>query len=254
MGLGEPLLEEETDEVIRRLVDTKELREAGIGPGELSDLRPRRVGPPRGESPFRNGFFTPSGRLEFYSETLLRMGLDPLPGHIPLAEGSETPHLRSRHPLQLIIPPAHHFLNSSLGEAEGCIRGERRPYVLLRPEDAAPRGIKEGDLVRVFNDRGEIFRYAKLGERTLPGVAVSEGAWWSKFSPGRKGVNQITSERLTDLGRGATFHSNLVEVEKVKAGRGISDDQEGVAVTSQTQKGMREEPLPSEAGLPVSPE
>ena len=224
MGLEEPLLEEERDDVIRRLVDTPGLRKAGIGPKELSDLRPRRVGPPSGENPFRDGFFTPSGKLEFYSETLLRMGLDPLPGHVPLAEGSETPDLRKRYPLQFIIPPAHHYLNSSLGEAEGCIRGEGRPYVFLHPEDAAPRAIEEGDLVRVFNDRGEIFRYAKVGARTLPGVAVSEGAWWSKFSPGRKGINQITSERLTDLGRGATFHSNLVEVEKVKATAGISDD------------------------------
>jgi len=216
MGFEEAVFQEGTEKIIEDLVDNDLCREMGIGKNELSDFRSHRVGFPRDENPFKDGFFTPSGKLEFYSETLAQAGLDPLPDHVPLAEGSETPALLKKYPLQLIVPPAHHFLNSCFGEVEDLISAERKPYLFIHPEDAVSRGIEEGDLVRVFNDRGENFRFAKLGERTLPGVTVTEGIWWAKLSPGQKGTNQLTSERLTDLGRAATLHSNLVEVEKVE--------------------------------------
>ena len=205
------------EKIIEDLVDNDLCREMGIGKNELSDFRGHRVGFPRDENPFKDGFFTPSGKLEFYSETLAQGGLDPLPDHVPLAEGSETPAVLKKYPLQLIVPPIHHFLNSCFGEVEDCIFAERKPYLFIHPEDAVSRGIEEGDLVKVFNDRGENCRFAKVGERALPGVAVTEGIWWTKLSPGRKGTNQLTSERLTDLGRAAPLHSNLVEVEKVES-------------------------------------
>lgn len=217
MGLEDPALQDSQETVIKDLLAHRGNGKNGIDLNELSDLKGHRIGPGRGENPFQNGFFTPSGKMEFYSESMAQDGMDPLPAHVPLTEGSESEELTGRYPLQLVIPPAHHFLNSSLGDAERCIRGEKRPCLLLHSEDAEARGIEEGVLVRVFNDRGEIYRYAKVGAKTLPRVAVSEGAWWAKLSPGRKGVNQITSERLSDMGRGATFHSNLVQVEKVPA-------------------------------------
>jgi anaerobic selenocysteine-containing dehydrogenase len=217
MGFEEAVFQEGAEKIIEDLVDNDLCREMGIGKNELSDFRGHRVGFPRDENPFKDGFFTPSGKLEFYSETLAQGGLDPLPDHVPLAEGSETPAVLKKYPLQLIVPPIHHFLNSCFGEVEDCIFAERKPYLFIHPEDAVSRGIEEGDLVKVFNDRGENYRFAKVGERALPGVAVTEGIWWTKLSPGRKGTNQLTSERLTDLGRAAPLHSNLVEVEKVES-------------------------------------
>lgn len=214
MGLEDGPLSDSNETVIKDLLSNRGDEKESLSLKQLSDLKGHRIGPSRKENPFQNGFFTPSGKIEFYSESMAQDGKDPLPSHIPLLEGSESKHLIKKYPLQLILPPAHNFLNSSLGDVEKCINGEGKPCLLIHPEDAKLRRIKEGDLVRVFNSRGEIFRYAKLGNRTLRGVAVSEGAWWSKLSPGGKGVNQISSERLSDMGKGATFHSNLVQVEK----------------------------------------
>jgi anaerobic selenocysteine-containing dehydrogenase len=217
MGLKDASLTDSHETVVNDLLKNRLDGKNHPNFKELSDLKGHRIGPKRKENPFQNGFFTPSGKIEFYSESMEKDGKDPLPAHVPLIEGSETEVLIKKYPLQLILPPAHNFLNSSLGDVKNCIIGEGKPSLLIHPEDAKLRGVEEGDLVRVFNDRGEIFRYAKLGNRSLRGVAVSEGAWWAKLSPGGKGVNQISSERLADMGKGATFHSNLVEVERAES-------------------------------------
>jgi anaerobic selenocysteine-containing dehydrogenase len=84
----------------------------------------------------------------------------------------------------------------------------------LSGEDAASRQIGDGDMVRVWNDRGECLLVARVSERVKPGVAVALSIWWNKLSPGHSNVNQTVSQALTDLGGGATFYDNLVEVAK----------------------------------------
>jgi anaerobic selenocysteine-containing dehydrogenase len=82
----------------------------------------------------------------------------------------------------------------------------------MRPDDAARRGIRGGDWVRVFNDRGAFRARAVVGATVKAGVVVSQGVWWNKYSPGGANCNATTSTRLTDLGCGATFFDNHVEV------------------------------------------
>jgi anaerobic selenocysteine-containing dehydrogenase len=163
--------------------------------------------------PFADGFPTPSGRLEFYSEALERLGQPPLPTYVPSPQGHE--FADDIYHLQLVTPPSLHFLNSSFGSSASSRRLEGRPTLQIHPTDAAARGIADGDLVRVFSRAGECFLYAEVTDAVAPGVVVAESIWWAKHSPGGKGINSVTTQLLTDLGGGGTFHGNLVGVEKV---------------------------------------
>jgi len=69
--------------------------------------------------------------------------------------------------------------------------------------------------VRVWNDRGEFDLYAQISDRVKPGVAVALSIWWNKLSPGNRNVNSTVSQALTDIGGGATFYDNLVEIAKL---------------------------------------
>jgi anaerobic selenocysteine-containing dehydrogenase len=86
---------------------------------------------------------------------------------------------------------------------------------MIHPDDARGRGIDENMQVRVFNDRGEVFLFARITDRTGPGVTVAEGLYWPRFMPGRHGINELTSQALTDMGQSCAFHCNLVEVTPV---------------------------------------
>ncbi|HET8628538.1 MAG TPA: molybdopterin oxidoreductase family protein [Thermomicrobiales bacterium] len=167
-------------------------------------------------APFaQGGFGTPSGKVEFYSARMAADGHDPLPAHAPLAEGAEaTPALHARYPLTLISPKAHHFVNSTFNGDPTPARREGRPTVELHPADAAARGIVDGDRVRVFNDRGACLLHARVTDGVREGVAVSPATWWPRAFPDGRGINHLTPDREADLGGGATFYTNLVEVER----------------------------------------
>ena len=167
-------------------------------------------------APFAHGGFpTPSGKVELYSARMAADGLDPLPRHDPIAESAEAdPALAARYPIHLITPSAHFFLNTSFSHVDGLIAKQKEPFIELSAADAEARGIADGDWCRVFNDRGEVRLRARVGNTVRPGVAAAEATWWTKLSPERKGINQLTSDALTDMGRGATFYTNLVQVER----------------------------------------
>ena len=159
-------------------------------------------------------FPTPSGKIEFYSERMAAAGLDPLPAYEPAIEGREgDAELRAKYPLQMMAVPNHHFLNSSFAEIPRMKEKEVRPILQIHPVDAANRGIADGDLVKVWNDRGECELHARVMDSVLPGVVASQGLWWSKHHP-KAGVNRLTSSRLSDMAGGATFFSNLVQVAR----------------------------------------
>jgi anaerobic selenocysteine-containing dehydrogenase len=176
-----------------------------------------RLNLPRPYLPFADGAPTPSGKIEFYSERLMRAGLPPLPTYVPLTEGPDNPELARRYPLQCIVPPNRFFLNSSFSQSTLLRSRQQGANVLLAPTDAARRAIGDGDEVRVFNGRGEARFRARITEDTRPGVVVIEGLWWHRFQPGYRNVNVLTSDRVVDMGGGPAFHSNLVEIEKVPA-------------------------------------
>ena len=173
-----------------------------------------RLALPRPYLPFADGAPTPSGRVEFVSASLAAHGLPALPTWTPLAEGPARADLVTRFPLQCIVPPNRFFLNSSFSQSERLRKRQGTPTVMLAPDDAAARGIVDGDAVRVESPRGAARFTARLTDATRPGVAVIEGIWWHRFHPGGRGVNVLTDDRVTDMGGGPAFHSNLVEVTR----------------------------------------
>ncbi len=172
-------------------------------------------------APFANGGFpTPSGKCEFYCDRLAKQGIDPLPTFIPPAESPDSaPELAARFPLQLLTPPSPHFLNSTFVEVDSLRRSAVEPQLEISPNDAAHRGIQHGELVNIFNDRGSFTARAIVGETVRPGVVVSPSIWWNKHSLGNRNCNSTAPTRLTDLGGGATFFDNLVQVERLEPTR-----------------------------------
>ena len=159
------------------------------------------------------GFTTPSGKAEFYSETLAARGLDPLPGFVPPTESRNA--AAPAYPLEFLPRKADNYMNSTFANLPGHRRMERAHQGLLEMHatDAAPRGIAEGDRVEVFNSRGAIRLTAHLNGSVRPGV-LAASLDWNKLSPEGQNVNALTSERITDIGGGATFYSTLVDVRK----------------------------------------
>ncbi|MBI4592916.1 MAG: molybdopterin-dependent oxidoreductase, partial [Candidatus Rokubacteria bacterium] len=174
-----------------------------------------RLNLPRPYLPFAHGAPTPSGKIEFYSESLAAQGLPTLPTWTPLAEGPDNRELARTYPLQCIVPPNRFFLNSSFSQSEVLRRRQTAPTVMIAAADAAPRGIADGDVVSVRSPRGEARFTARVTDATRPGVVVVEGIWWHRFHPGGRGVNVLTSDRVADMGGGPAFHSNLVEIERL---------------------------------------
>ncbi len=153
------------------------------------------------------GFQTPNGKVIVDAPGL------GVPDYLPPYESVDSaPELARRFPLAMISPPARHFLNSTFVNVVSLRSIEGEPVLELHPDDAAARGIADGQLVRVFNDRGEHRCKASVGGRARPGVVHGLGVWWRKFGVDGKNVNQLTSQRLTDIGRAPTFYDCLVEV------------------------------------------
>jgi len=177
---------------------------------------PVRLSVPANYAPFAQGNFgTPSGQCELYSPREATAGRDPLPHYVPPHEDPQTkPALAAKYPLQMVSPPEPAFLNSSFVNVDVLRKSAGEPTVQMHPEDAANRQIEDGQPVTVFNDRGRFTARAVVGETVRPGVVVTFGVWWNKYAGGRN-CNATTATALTDLGGGATFFDNLVEVSGV---------------------------------------
>ncbi|HYH63575.1 MAG TPA: molybdopterin dinucleotide binding domain-containing protein, partial [Urbifossiella sp.] len=178
---------------------------------------PVRLNLPADWAPFAEGKFpTPSGKCELYSEREARAGRDPLPHYRPPHEDPQTrPDLAAHYPLQLLTPPVPAFLNSTFVNVDKQRRSAGGVTLELHPTDAAARGIADGQAVSVFNARGRFRATASVGDAVKPGVVVSLGIWWNRYTPDGVNGNTTTSTALTDLGGGATFFDNLVQVERV---------------------------------------
>src|SRR5262249_32661045 len=94
-------------------------------------------------------------------------------------------------------------------------RYRARPVGTRRGEGAS-RGSAPGQWVRVYNDRGSFRAMALVGETVKRGVVVTQGIWWNVYTPDHVNCNTTTSSRLTDLGGGATFFDNLVQVRRAE--------------------------------------
>lgn len=161
------------------------------------------------EAPFaEGGFATPSGKVVVDSPQ------HGVPDYVPNYESTASaPELAARYPLAMISPPARHFLNSSFVNVESLRAAEKEPRLEMHPADAAARGITQGAEVRVFNDRGEYRCKADLNGAARPGVVNGLGIWWRKMGLNGTNVNELTHQRLTDIGRAPSFYDCLVEVQ-----------------------------------------
>jgi len=161
------------------------------------------------EAPFADGGFpTASGKARVDVPGL------GVPDHVANYESAlSTPELARRFPLAMISPPARNFLNSSFVNVTSLRAIEGEPVLEISASDAAARGIIDGTRVRIFNDRGSIVCKAVVGAQARPGVVNGLGVWWRKLAADGKNGNELTHQRLTDIGRAPSFYDCLVEVE-----------------------------------------
>ena len=212
MGFADPCFEED-DETLCRMAfaptqDMDELFKKGF-----THLKSPN-GQPLPDAPFAEGAFpSPSGKCEFYSQRLADMGQDGLPDYIA---NYEVPQSNSEFPLAMISPPARNFLNSSFVNLQSLRDIETEPVLEMHPEDAQARGIQDGDVIRVFNQRGTYHCKARLNDRARLGVVNGLGIWWRKLGLNGTNVNELTSQNLTDIGRAPVFYDCCVEVAALK--------------------------------------
>ena len=157
------------------------------------------------DAPFANGGFpTASGKCEFDSPAV------GLPDHLP---NYELPSIDARYPLAMISPPARNFLNSTFVNVKSLRDMEGEPILEINAQDAAQRGIADGSVVKVFNERGAYHCKARISPRARFGVVNGLGIWWRKLGLRGTNVNEVTSQHLTDMGRGPVFYDCAVQVE-----------------------------------------
>jgi len=218
MGLDYPELRETDEELMRAaLTGTGEVMN-GVTFEALREHGSVRLNVPSPHLPFRQGTKvpTPSGRIEIESQQIVSLGLDPLPTYLPPYESEErNPELARRFPLALISPPAHEFLNSSFVNVASLRRSAGKPTLEIHADDAHARSIADGARVKIFNDRGTFTADAVVTDRVRPGVVSAPSVWWGRLTSDGANANQTTSQALTDIGRGATFYDNLVDVTLV---------------------------------------
>jgi len=209
---------------------------AGITYEKLEEVGWMRlaVGAPDKRAPHAEGNFpTPSGKCEFKSSLAeggnfvvpvwrsmyegMQPGgyVDPVPDYVPPFESPQSnPELAQRYPLSIISPKPHAFLNSQYGNAADKQKVQGRQQVFIHPTDAAERGITEGDMVRVFNDRGSFQGPAAYETGLIPGLVMANVGHWQGKTSGTT-VNAITADRHCGLGNAGVYGDNLVEVEKL---------------------------------------
>ena len=113
----------------------------------------------------------------------------------------------------MISPSARNFLNSTFVNVKSLRDIEGEPILQMHAVDAEARNLADGSVVRVFNQRGDYRCKMEISSRARPGVVNGMGIWWRKLGMDGKNVNQLTSQKLTDIGRAPTFYDCLVEVE-----------------------------------------
>jgi anaerobic selenocysteine-containing dehydrogenase len=208
MGFDEPCFGDSEDDMLRALLDTDHPFLRGITLERLDREHFVRLNVAPDSEPFlpfaKGGFGMPSGKCEF--------GAESLDYHPPTESRLGAPDLRARFPLELIPAKSHDSMNSTFGNHPSAI--EQTATLFLHADDARSRGIESGDRVRVFNQRGSCTLLASVDGVVRPGVVLAPSVRWNKLAHDRRNINVLTSDRLTDIGGGATFYSCLVDVEK----------------------------------------
>lgn len=194
----------------------------------FADLKEKRwidVQPDFSESHFVSGFGHPDGKFRFKPDWTGT----PAPNRPPPSLGAQGPHSAlpvfpdhvelteeadPEHPYRLATSPARAFLNSTFAETSTSIARERRPELMLNPDDAAELGISDGDIIEIGNRRGEVALHARIGGGTRRGVVIAEGIWPNKAHLQGEGINTLVgSDPVAPYG-GAAVHDTKVWLRK----------------------------------------
>ncbi len=197
MGFDEPFFKQTADNLIEHLFSIPSPMREGIDEKTFATGRAVEIHlPPDARTLFR----TPSRKIEILNPRERY----PLPCYIPPYGGDD--------PFKLMTAPSLYALNSSFRERDDLRKKEKTVFLKMNPKDAEAKGLKEGDPVIAFNHLGEVSFTLHVTDDVLPAVVVAEGVWWLEHCPGRRSVNALTSQQLTDKGAGSTFYDNTVDV------------------------------------------
>ena len=200
MGFQEPFFRQSADELIDFLLSLPSAMRQGVDRTDFDAGKAVELNLPENAKMI---FKTPSGKIE----VLNPREPHPLPLYFPPHGGD--------YPFRLMTGPSLFALNSSFRERDDLRMKEKAMFLQMNPLDAQTKGLKDRELVMAFNQLGEATFVLKVTTRVPPGVVVAEGVWWLDHCPGKRAVNALTSQRLTDRGNGSTFYDNTVDVKRV---------------------------------------
>ena len=205
LGRTEPWLFESDESMLRAALASGHPWLEGITFERLWEDGYARLNRPEDWRPFANGCFpTSSGKAELFAESLRERGLDPLPAPGDIARGSG---------LQLITGKTLHFLNSSYGHIDHHRRREGDLIIELHPDDSSSLGVRDAEIVRVWNDCGDVLARCKVSTRVRPGVAWMPFGGLDDGGGRRQSVNALTAEKPTDWGGGSGLYDAFVKIE-----------------------------------------
>jgi anaerobic selenocysteine-containing dehydrogenase len=206
LGVADPVFRMTTDELVRTAFVGATGPAARLDPDTLRSAGPIKIDPyPDGQR-----FRTPSGKLEFYSETLATRGLPPMPDW---REDTQEATHAARWPLRLLTAPGYFQSHTAFTGNRALRRREGTPVVILHPAEAARRGLRPDDGVELFNDLGRVGMRLRVSDEVAPGVALVPGQ--RPAGEALSGtVNILCDDRLSDLGEGATYQSTFLDVRR----------------------------------------
>jgi anaerobic selenocysteine-containing dehydrogenase len=199
MGFEEPFFRQTAAELLDHLLSSSRPRwdKVRLDPAALTAGQPVQV---QLSAEDRASIATPSGKIEILNPR----EPEPLPRYLPPHGGAQ--------PLHLMTAPSLYGLNSSFRER--VVHAKDGMILQMSGADAAERGLNDQERVLAFNELGEVTFTLQVTPNVPAGVVVAEGVFWLEQAPGRRTVNALTSQRLTDRGAGSTFYDNTVEVRR----------------------------------------
>ncbi|HET8997040.1 MAG TPA: molybdopterin-dependent oxidoreductase [Acetobacteraceae bacterium] len=201
MGLQDAVFRMSERELLRELFRGASGAAAAFDPAALADAGPVSIAVARGQE-----FRTPSGKLEFYSEDLARQGVPPLPDWQPDPEEPQD----NRFPLRLLTAPGYFQSHTTFAGVSFLREREGRPICVLHPQDAAARTLRDGQVVRLFNERGAVGLTLRVRDEVQPGVVLVPGQRSDEETESGT-VNMLCGDSFTDMGDGATYQSTWLD-------------------------------------------
>jgi anaerobic selenocysteine-containing dehydrogenase len=203
IGLKDPVFRMPESDLLQELFRGATGAAAAIDPNSVRAAGPINIAPKGGQE-----FLTPSGKLEFYAESLAAKGLAPMPDWQPDAEEQEQ---AARWPLRLLTSPGFFQAHTAYSSVPFLRGREGVPVCVLHPEDARARNLSDGQQVRLFNDLGKIGLVLRVNDEVQPGVVLVPGQRRDDETVSGT-INMLCSDRYTDMGEGATYQSTWLDI------------------------------------------